>query len=112
MGLKAKFNLVILAAFLVGLALAAALSWRIVQDNARREVLQEAAIMMAQASAVRDYTTNEIDPLLTEQLKIRLYLQGGGAEPDQSRRPRDRLGDRDHRRVQPQSLAHRIDHHA
>ena len=71
MGLKAKFNLVILAAFLVGLALAAALSWRIVQDNARREVLQEAAIMMAQASAVRDYTTNEIDPLLTEQLKIR-----------------------------------------
>ena len=50
-----------LAAFLVGLALAAGMSWRIVQENARREVLQEAGIMMAQASAVRDYTTNEID---------------------------------------------------
>ncbi len=71
MGLKAKFNLAMLAAFLVGLALAAALSWRIVQQNARREVLQEAALMMAQATSVRDYTTNEIDPLLTEQLKVR-----------------------------------------
>ncbi len=71
MGLKAKFNLVLLAGFLVGLALAAAVSWRIVHENARREVLQEAAIMMAQASAVRDYTTNEIAPLLTEQLKVR-----------------------------------------
>ncbi|HVC62886.1 MAG TPA: DUF3365 domain-containing protein [Acetobacteraceae bacterium] len=71
MGLKAKFNLALMAAFLLGLALAAAMSWRIVHENARREVLQEAAIMMAQASAVRDYTTSEIDPLLTEQLKVR-----------------------------------------
>jgi protein-histidine pros-kinase len=75
MGLKAKFNLVLLAAFAVGLALAAGLSWRIVHDNARREVLQEAAIMMAQASAVRDYTTDEIAPLLAEQLKVRFLPQ-------------------------------------
>jgi protein-histidine pros-kinase len=71
MGLKTKFNLVLLAAFIVGLALAAALSWQIVHENARREVVQEASIMMAQASAVRDYTTDEIDPLLAEQLKVR-----------------------------------------
>jgi len=70
MGLKTKFNLVMLAAFLVGLALSAGMSWRIVQENAHRELLQEAAIMMAQASAVRDYTTNEIDPLLADQLKV------------------------------------------
>jgi HAMP domain-containing protein len=71
MGLKAKFNLAMLVAFLVGLALAAAMSWRIVQDNARREVLQEAAIMMAQASAIRDYTAKEIEPLLADQIKLR-----------------------------------------
>jgi len=71
MGLKAKFNLAMLVAFLVGLALAAAMSWRIVQDNARREVLQEAAIMMAQASAIRDYTAKEIEPLLADQIKVR-----------------------------------------
>src|SRR5580704_944186 len=71
MGLKAKFNLAMLAAFLVGLGLAAVLSWRIVHDNARREVLQEAAIMMAQASAIRDYTAKEIEPLLADQIKLR-----------------------------------------
>jgi HAMP domain-containing protein len=37
--------------------------------------LQEAAIMMAQASAVRDYTTDEIAPLLAEQLKVRFLPQ-------------------------------------
>src|SRR3954454_20865479 len=71
MGLKAKFNLVMALAFLVGLALAAALSWRIVHGNARREVLQQAALMMAEASAIRDYTDKEIGPLLADQVKVR-----------------------------------------
>jgi protein-histidine pros-kinase len=71
MGLKAKFNLVMLAAFLVGLGLAALLSWQIVHENARREVLQQAAVMMAQASAIRDYTAKEIGPLLADQAKVR-----------------------------------------
>ena len=75
MGLKAKFNLVLLVAFLVGLVLAAGISWRIVHRNARHEVLQEAAIMMAQAVAVRGYTTDEIAPLLAEQLKARFLPQ-------------------------------------
>src|SRR5947209_6896594 len=70
MGLKAKFNLVMLLAFLVGLGLAAGLAYRIVQDNARREVLQDAAIMMEQASAIRTYTSREIGPLLADQSKI------------------------------------------
>jgi len=71
MGLKAKFNLVMLAAFLFGLGLAAALSWRIVQENARNEVVQEANIMMQQALAIRDYTVKEIRPLLADQVKVR-----------------------------------------
>jgi protein-histidine pros-kinase len=71
MGLRAKFNLVLLAAFLVGLALAAAVSYSIVRDNARREVEQEANLMMAQALAVRGYTTKEIRPLLADQMKLR-----------------------------------------
>jgi HAMP domain-containing protein len=69
MGLKAKFNLVMLVAFLVGLSLAAALSYKIVRDNARREVLQDAAIMMEEATAIRGYTSREIGPLLVDQSK-------------------------------------------
>jgi len=75
MGLKAKFNLVMLAAFLFGLALAAGLSWRIVHENARREVLQQAAVMMTEATAIRDYTNDEIGPLLADQVKQRFLPQ-------------------------------------
>jgi HAMP domain-containing protein len=71
MGLKAKFNLVMLLAFLIGLGLAAGLSWRIAHENAQREVVQQAALMMAMASAVREYTDKEIGPLLASQIKVR-----------------------------------------
>jgi len=71
MGLRAKFNLVLLAAFVVGLALAATLSYRIAHENARREVAHEAAIMITAATAIRDYTAKEIKPLLIDQLKVR-----------------------------------------
>ncbi len=71
MGLKAKFNLAMLLAFLVGLGLAAGLSWRIAHENARREVVQQAALMMAMASAIREYTDKEIGPLLAGQIKAR-----------------------------------------
>jgi len=71
MGLRAKFNLVLLAAFVVGLALSGTLAYRIVNDNARREVSHEAAIMITAATAIRNYTAKEIKPLLADQLKVR-----------------------------------------
>jgi HAMP domain-containing protein len=71
MGLRAKFNLVLLAAFVVGLALSATVSYRVVRDNARREVEHEATIMITAASAIRDYTAKEIKPLLIDQMKLR-----------------------------------------
>jgi len=75
MGLKAKFNLVMLAAFVIGLGLVAAWSWRIVHQNARREVQQQAELMIAQGSAIRHYTDAQIDPLLAEQNKARFLPQ-------------------------------------
>jgi HAMP domain-containing protein len=75
MGLKAKFNLVMLAAFLVGLALAASLSYTIVQRDARAEVLQQARIMIDAASAVRGYTDREVGPLLAAQNSLRFLPQ-------------------------------------
>jgi HAMP domain-containing protein len=64
MGLRAKFNLVILAAFAVGFLVAAAVLYRVVNDNARDQVLQNARIMMSEASAIRSYTANYLAPLL------------------------------------------------
>ncbi len=75
MSLRVKFNLVLLVAFLVGLGIAAAIGWNIVQRQARREVLEQAGIMMAQADAVSDYTAKEIEPLLVDQQKLRFLPQ-------------------------------------
>ena len=67
MGLRLKFNLVMLVALLFGLALSAGYSYLVLRDDARREVLGEAAIMMAQAEVISRYTDREIAPLLAEQ---------------------------------------------
>ena len=75
MGLKAKFNIVMLAAFVVGLGLAALLSYSIVQQDALREVEQQARVMIDAASAVRGYTDTEVGPLLTAQSKVRFLPQ-------------------------------------
>ena len=58
MGLRLKFNLVILAAFAVGFLVAAVVLNRVVNDNARDQVLQNARIMMTAANAIRSYTSN------------------------------------------------------
>lgn len=67
MGLRAKFNLTLLVICLVGLALTGAVSYHLVQQNAREEVIQNARIMRESAQAIRDYTVQEIRPLLASQ---------------------------------------------
>jgi protein-histidine pros-kinase len=64
MGLRAKFNLVILAAFAVGFLVAAIVLNRVVNDNARDQILQNARIMMTSANAIRTYTAADLVPLL------------------------------------------------
>ena len=71
MGLRAKFNLTMLAAFVVGLSLAAALSWQVIVDGAREEVISEARLIAGEAASVRDYTVKEIEPLLAAQSRTR-----------------------------------------
>ena len=64
MGLRAKFNLALVAAFAVGSLAAAIVIYRVVNDNARDLVLQSARVMMAAANAIRAYTSDELVPLL------------------------------------------------
>jgi HAMP domain-containing protein len=75
MGLKAKFNLVMIAAFVIGLALAAAYSWHVAQQDARRDVEHEARIMLTEATAIRHYTDAQISPLLAAQDQQRFLPQ-------------------------------------
>ena len=65
MGLRLKFNMVLLITFLVGIALAAVLILPVIRDNARWATMQSARIMMESALAIRGYTADQIEPLLS-----------------------------------------------
>jgi protein-histidine pros-kinase len=71
MGLRLKFNLVLIGVFTIGLSACAVLSHRLLHDNARVEVERNARLMMEAALAIRAYTVGQIkphlDPLLSER---------------------------------------------
>ncbi len=63
MGLRTKFNLAIVAAFLIGFAGAGVFLQRLFVENAREQVLQNARIMMSAADAVSHFTDTYVGPL-------------------------------------------------
>jgi protein-histidine pros-kinase len=64
MGLRLKFNLVMLAVFVIGLGVTAYLSYELLHRNARDEVLRNAGVMMEAALSMRGYTVGKVRPLL------------------------------------------------
>lgn len=68
MGLRLKFNLVLIVVFLVGFASAGYISRELLQANARDEVVRNARLMMDTALAVRSYTVTQIKPHLDPML--------------------------------------------
>ncbi|MEL6807545.1 MAG: DUF3365 domain-containing protein [Pseudomonadota bacterium] len=73
MGLRFKYNLVLLLACLLGLAGAAGISYTIVQRFAIEEIKHSINIVHANANAVRFHTVNSVTPLLSEDNDI-LFL--------------------------------------
>jgi methyl-accepting chemotaxis protein len=71
MGLRTKFNLVMITAFLIGLGVAAFLAREITTEEAKRQMLNEATLIMRNGTAVRSYTQNEIRPLISDQMAVR-----------------------------------------
>src|SRR5688500_13390023 len=64
MGLRLKFNLVILAVFFIGLGVTAYVSYELLHKNARDEVLRNAGVMLESALSMRGYTVGKVRPLL------------------------------------------------
>ena len=73
MGLRLKFNLVLIAVFALGLAVTAYISYGLLVRNARDEVTRNAELMMQTALAVRGYTVSQVRPHLEMQL-MRVFL--------------------------------------
>lgn len=73
MGIRLKFNLIILLVFALGFVASAYLVREVLIENAKQEVALNAGIMMAAAKSARSYTVDEIRPLL-HQLKKDEFL--------------------------------------
>src|ERR1700682_551633 len=71
MGLRTKFNLVMITAFLIGLAAATFLAREITTEEAKRQVLNGANLIMRSGPAIRAYTQKEIRPLISDQMAVR-----------------------------------------
>ena len=68
MGLRAKFNLIMVLVFLTGMGGLGFVSYEVLQRNAQEEILHIAEVMMESATSIRGYTVDEIRPLLNAQL--------------------------------------------
>lgn len=68
MGLRLRFNLVLTAVFILGLAVSAYVSHDLLQQNARDEIIRNAELMIDSARAIRSYTVKEVRPELADRL--------------------------------------------
>lgn len=79
MRLLFKINIVMVIVFLIGLAAAYTVADRLLQQNARAEIKDNARIMMESALAVRTYTSKQINPLLKTQMRYQFLPQSVAA---------------------------------
>jgi HAMP domain-containing protein len=63
-----RINLILLVAFALGMAAISLVVTLTLQENATREVLAQAGLMMDSAAAIRSYTDTEIGPLLDDKM--------------------------------------------
>jgi len=75
MKLIVKFNLVLFLVFVIAFLTVGYVSRRLLQRNAKEEILENARIMMEAALAVRSYTNNQVKPLLETQIKYSFLPQ-------------------------------------
>ncbi|HEX6691878.1 MAG TPA: DUF3365 domain-containing protein [Burkholderiales bacterium] len=64
MGLRLKFNLVLLVVFIAGLGVTGYISYELLHRNAQAEVLRNAGVMMEAALSMRGYTVGQVRPNL------------------------------------------------
>jgi HAMP domain-containing protein len=69
MSLLVRINLALGVVFVAAALIAGYACRSILEANAQREVFAEAGLMMDSALAIRDYTANEILPLLSERIQ-------------------------------------------
>ena len=64
MGLRLKFNLVLIVVFVAGLGVTGFISYELLHRNAQAEVVRNAGVMMEAALSMRGYTVGQVRPNL------------------------------------------------
>lgn len=67
MGLRLKFNLVLLFVFMLGLGVSGYVSYDLLHKTARDEVLRNAGVMMEAALSMRQYTVSQVRDKLVQK---------------------------------------------
>jgi protein-histidine pros-kinase len=75
MNLLVKMNIGLVSVFAIGLIVTGELTDRVLQDNAKREVIDHASLMMEAAMTARSYTNSEIKPLLEKLASAKFLAQ-------------------------------------
>lgn len=75
MRIATKFNFILISIMLLALTGSGFVSYNMLHQNAKREVIQHAGMMLEAALAIRGYTVGEIRPLLKEQMQHRFLPQ-------------------------------------
>lgn len=75
MGLRFKFNAILMLTLILGLAASSAIFWRVADNNAREQLHSQISVLRAQALAVRRYTSEEIKPLLADMSNLQFLPQ-------------------------------------
>jgi protein-histidine pros-kinase len=79
MGLRLRFNLMLLIVAVVGLGLFAAVTTPILNGLGRQQVMQSSRIMMMSAAGARKYTSEQIAPLLAGSMATTFHPQAVSA---------------------------------
>ncbi len=75
MGLRLKFNLILAFCYLLGLSLSIFPFYQISRREATAQLQSQIDVLRAQALAVRRYTSEEIQPLLTDNSSVQFLPQ-------------------------------------
>jgi protein-histidine pros-kinase len=78
-GLRAKFNVLVLVVSVIGVGLFMLAANSLVNSVARDEVLQSSRIMMESAAGARKYTSEQIAPILKPMIAHQFYAQSVSA---------------------------------
>ena len=68
MGLRLKFNIVLVLVFAAGIGVSAWVSYQLLQRNAKEDVLRNAGLMMEAALSIRGYTVSQVKPRIEHNL--------------------------------------------